>query len=91
MPPGSARELHLGNEAVAQHELERNRVEELVVDPEVLEVDEFEAVQRGDPLDGATLVGRAQRAIGRQEFGAWRERSWSRAQVMPPMALNIGM
>jgi hypothetical protein len=87
----AAGELRLRDEAVAQHEVEGNGVEQIVVDPEVLEVDELEPVPRGEGLDGAALVGGAQGAVGRQEVVARRQGRRDGAQLMPPMALNIGM
>ncbi len=67
MPPG---QLLLRQEAVAQHQLERDRVEEVGVDAKAVEIDELEPVPLGELARPRPLVGRAQAAaveqLGRQ-------------------------
>ena len=48
----------LRQELVANHQLQRDVLEELVIDLEVLEVDEFEAVLLGQPLRARGFTGR---------------------------------
>ena len=43
-------QLLLGDEAVAQHEVERDAPEQVVVDPEVRHVDELQTVAEGERL-----------------------------------------
>ena len=62
----AAVELRLGDEAVAQHQVERDAAEQVVVDPEVRHVDELEPVARGEGLRLAPLAARAARAPARR-------------------------
>ena len=62
----AAVELRLGDEAVAQHQLERHAAEEIVVDPEVRHVDELEAVAGGEGLRLRAAPRRGARAPARR-------------------------
>ena len=50
-----------GHEAVAQHQIGRNRPEQLLIDPELVHVEELEPVALGQPARlrffGAALLG----------------------------------
>ena len=64
------------HEAVAQHQVRRNRSEQLLIDPELVHVEELEPIALGQPprrrLFGAALLGRHFGRVFDQRFGVER-------------------